>query len=402
MSRLTQPESCVQRWHSWWHYLTAVPLVIALGACGLFGGDKDEDPPAELVKFKSTLKIKKLWSSSVGDGSENLRLALAPATNGVHIFAAAHDGRVAAFDPEKGNRIWKNKTDVPLSAGPVAGPYHVIVGSNDGDVIALDAKNGVELWRVQVSSEVLAQPALSGKLVFIRTVDGKLTALDIDNGKQVWGVQQSVPRLSVRGTAAPVVTNSMVISGFDNGRLAAYDLSDGGQVWNLLLDPPQGRTEIERLADLNATVKAVGNDLYAVGYQGRLASVAVESGQLLWSREMSSYAGLTADFNNLYISGQHSQLVAVSRRSGREIWQKDVLHNRDITGPTAFGSSVVVGDFEGYLHWFDPATGELQTRVRAGSDRITTAPLVVSDTLYVVTDGGKLVAFRGVVPKRES
>jgi outer membrane protein assembly factor BamB len=269
-------------------------------------------------------------------------------------------------------------------------------------VIALDAKNGVELWRIQVSSEVLAKPALSGNLVLIRTVDGKLTALDIDNGRQVWGVQQSVPRLSVRGTAAPVVTNSLVISGFDNGRLAAYDLSDGGQVWNLLLDPPQGRTEIERLADLNATVQAVGNDLYAVGYQGRLASIAIESGQLLWSREMSSYAGLAADFNNLYISGQHSQLVAVARRSGRELWQKDVLHNRDITGPAAFGSSVVVGDFEGYLHWFDPTTGELQTRVRAGSDRITTAPLVVSDTLYVVTDGGKLIAFRGVAPKRES
>ena len=402
MSCLIWRESYTQRRRSCWRWLIAVSLAFTLGACGLFGGDKTEGLPADLVKFKSTLKVKKLWSTNVGGGSENLRLGLAPASNGVHIFAAAHDGRVAAYDPEKGRVIWKNKTDLPLSAGPVAGPDHVVVGSNDGDVIALDAKTGVELWRVQVSSEVLAQPALSGKLVLIRSVDGKLAALDIDNGRQVWGVSQSVPRLSVRGTAAPVVTNSLVISGFDNGWLAAFDLSDGSQVWTLLLGAPQGRTEIERLADLNATVQAVGNDLYAVGYQGRLASVAIESGQLLWSRELSSYAGLAADFNNLYISGQNSELVAVARRSGRQLWQMDTLYNRDITGPVAFGSSVVVGDYEGYLHWFDPTNGELQTRVRAGSDRITTAPLVVSETLYVVTDGGKLFAFRGVEPKRES
>ena len=402
MSCLIWRESYAQRRRFCWRWLIAVPLVFALGACGLFGGDKTEDLPADLVKFKSTLKVKKLWSANVGGGSENLRLGLAPASNGVHIFAAAHDGRVAAYDPEKGRVIWKNKTDLPLSAGPVAGPDHVVVGSNDGDVVALDAKTGVELWRVQISSEVLAQPALSGKLVLIRSVDGKLAALDIDNGSQVWGVSQSVPRLSVRGTAAAVVTNSLVISGFDNGWLAAFDPSDGSQVWTLLLGPPQGRTEIERLADLNATVQAVGNDLYAVGYQGRVASVAIESGQLLWSRELSSYAGLAADFNNLYISGQNSELVAVARRSGRQLWQMDTLYNRDITGPSAFGSSVVVGDYEGYLHWFDPTNGELQTRVRAGSDRITTAPLVVSETLYVVTDGGKLFAFRAVEPKRES
>ena len=127
---------------------------------------------------------------------------------------------------------------------------------------------------------------------------------------------------------------------------------------------------------LGRTTRAIaGSSVYAVGYQGRLASIAIESGQLLWSRELSSYNGLAADFNNLYISGQNSQLIAVSRRSGRELWKKDYLLNRDITGPGPFGGSVVVGDLDGYLHWFDPTTGELQARVRAGSDRITSTPL---------------------------
>ena len=159
MSCLAYLAPSAQRRHAWWRCMAAVPLVIALGACGLFGGDKDEDPPADLIKFKSTLKVKKLWSTSVGDGSENLRLALAPASNGVHIFAAAHDGRVAAYDPEKGRRIWKNKTDVPLSAGPVAGPDHVIVGSNDGDVPHALLLNGcVRVIRGQYIASGLSLP----------------------------------------------------------------------------------------------------------------------------------------------------------------------------------------------------------------------------------------------------
>ena len=106
--------------------------------------------------------------------------------------------------------------------------------------------------------------------------------------------------------------------------------------------------------------------------------------------------------SNLYVSRDDSNLVALTRRAGRELWRQESLSYRDISGPTPFGSSVVVGDYGGYLHWFDAATGVLQDRVRAGGDRITTAPLVVNEMLFVVTDGGKLFAFRDRTPKDES
>ena len=169
-----------------------------------------------------------------------------------------------------------------------------------------------------------------------------------------------------------------------------------------MLAPPTGRTEVDRLSDLNATIRVVGEDIYVVGYQSKLSSVAIESGQVLWSREISSHAGIGIDINNLYVSGDASQLYAVARRSGRELWRKEVLLNRDITGPSGYGSSVVVGDFDGYLHWFDATTGEPQARVRAGSDRISAPPLVVNEMLYVLTDGGKLYAFKDVTRKQES
>ena len=342
-----------------------------------------------------------MWSAGLGDDSEHLRLALAVATDGSNVYAAAHDGKVSAFEAVKGKRLWKKKTKLPLSAGPAYGEGVVVLGSNNGDVIALDAVDGKERWRTVVSSEVLAPPAVTRDLVLVRTVDGKLIALSIETGGEVWFVQQSVPRLSVRGTGSPVVTKDAVICGFDNGRIAAYELGDGSLLWDALISPPSGRTEVDRLSDLNATVRIVGDDVYAIGYQGSLSALAAESGQVLWTREISSHAGLGVDYNNLYVAGDTSELFAVSRRSGRELWRNENLLNRDVTGPAPYGSSIVVGDFDGYLHWFDSRDGSPQARVRAGGKRIASTPLVVNEMIYVITDDGKLYAYREVVKKQK-
>lgn len=373
---------------------------IFTSGCSLFGGDDDEpDAPVELPDFKSTLKIKKVWSAGLGDETEFLRLALAPASDGSRIFAAANDGRVSAFDALKGKRLWLSKTGLPLSGGPATDGKLVVLGTSNGEVITLDADDGKELWRKSLSSEVLSAPAIAPGLVLVRTVDGKLTALDVADGTQRWFVQQNMPRLTVRGTGAPVVVGNVVVCGFDNGKLAAYELSDGTPTWDTLLDPPAGRNEIERLADINATVRSVGEDIYVLGYRGQTTAVALESGQTLWSQEVAGYGGLATDLENVYISGTGSQLYALLRQTGSELWKHELLKNRDITGPTAYQNSVVVGDFEGYLHFFDAATGKPQARVRLDSSRVTSAPLVVNDLLYVQSDGGKLAAFRQLVKK---
>lgn len=378
-------------------------LVLAAGApgCGWFGGDEKEDAPATLVDFEPVLRMRESWSAGIGDGNEVLRLGLAPASDGTRIYAADNDGRVSAFDAVRGRRAWRAKTRLPLAGGPAVGAGHVVAGSSDGVVVALRAEDGAEEWRTNVGSEVLAPPAV-GRHVYVRTVDGKLIALDPASGAQAWFAQQTMPRLSVRGTGAPVADRNLVICGFDNGRVAAYDVNDGSVVWDVLVAPPSGRTEVERLSDLNATIAVVGEEVYAVGYQGRLVALARESGQTLWSLEFSSYSGLGADLNNLYVSGEKGELLAVERASGRELWRHDQLLRRDLTAPTPYGGSVVVGDFEGYLHFFDVASGKPQARVRADSSRITSAPLVVNEQLFAVTDGGELVAYRDATAPREN
>jgi outer membrane protein assembly factor BamB len=365
--------------------------VALLGACS--GNEIDPaELPAELVEFQQTLDIRKVWSTGIGGESESLRLGLRPSSDGNRIYAAAHDGTVMALDVERGRKEWKTDTELPLSAGPATDGQLVVAGSSDGDVVALDAATGEVLWVTRVASEVLSPPALAPGSIIVRMVNGKLSALDRSSGKQKWSVQQSMPRLSVRGTSAPVVTRNLAICGFDNGRVSAFDLADGDVIWDVLMEPPSGRTAIERLIDIS-TVQAAGGDIYAVGYQGQLGAIAIESGQLLWSREMSSYSGLALDIKTIYLANEESIVLALSRGSGREMWRRSELRNRDATAPALIASSVVVGDFEGFLHWFDLETGDLQARVNAGSRRITSQPLVVNDRLYAINDGGTLFAF---------
>jgi len=373
-----------------------VALALGTAGCSIFGGDDDTSPPAELADYKATIRIKKAWTAGLGDDSEYLRLALQPASDGSRIFAAAHDGKVSAFDAVKGKRLWRTKTGLQLSGGPGTDGEVVVLGSSNGEVVALNAGDGGQRWRTSVTSEVLAAPAIADGLALVRTVDGKLTALDLGDGSPRWFVQQVMPRLTVRGTGAPVIVRDAVIAGFDNGKLASYALADGSPGWDVLLDPPSGRNEIDRLSDINATVRTIGEDLYVVGYRGQLSAVAAESGQSLWSQDARSYEGLAVDLENVYVSGAGSELTALSRVTGSEVWKHELLANRDISGPTAWQGSVVVGDFEGYVHFFDAATGELQARVRAGRDRITSPPLAVNDMVFVQTDGGDLAAFRQI------
>jgi outer membrane protein assembly factor BamB len=211
--------------------LSFAALLIAAGC----SKDKDVEPPAALVKdFKSTLPVKKLWSEGIGGGKKQikLRLGLGPAIDNGLVFAASHKGEIVAVALETGRNVWVKKLKVPISAGPAAGSGIVVAGSSKGAVIALDGATGRQLWRSQINSELLSSPAISENVVVIRSVDGRLHGLETRTGKALWSVEQQVPRLSLRGTAIPIVAKEVAISGFDNGKVMAVSLTTGDTIWD--------------------------------------------------------------------------------------------------------------------------------------------------------------------------
>jgi outer membrane protein assembly factor BamB len=369
-----------------------------LGGCGLFGGGKDNvEPPAELTDIETTLRLRRIWDAKVGGDSERLRLGLQPSTDGARIYAASHSGRLSAFDAQTGRRQWEVDTDLPLAAGPSYGNGLLVVGTNDGELLAFEAADGQERWRIQVGSEVLAPPAVGANVAVFRSVDGRLRGVSTANGSEIWSVQQSLPALTLRGNTAPYLAGQVVVCGFDNGRVGAYQIGNGDAVWEIAIANPTGRNELERLVDISAGVQVVGNDVYTAGYQGRAVGIDLRTGQLLWQQEMSSFAGLGADINNLYVTNDVGGVVALDRSGGVPLWRQEALRLRDVTAPTRFREAVVVGDYEGYLHWLSPDDGRFLARARAASGRITAAPLVVGVNVYAQGDDGTLAAYTIVV-----
>jgi outer membrane protein assembly factor BamB len=368
--------------------------MLALVACD--SKEKKAEKPAELTDIKSpTVRIQKLWGASVGGGGKKLRLGLGLATADNRLFGAGRDGDVAAFDLKTGKQLWRTETKLGLSGGTGVGSDVVAVGSADGQVVVLDADSGTERWRATVKGEILSAPAVAGTEVIVRTVDGTLRALSLADGAELWTAEQQIPRLTLRGTAAPVVARDIAISGFDNGRVLAVSIADGATVWDSPVSPSTGRTELERLNDIDAAVKVVGDDVFVVGYQGRAAMLSLDSGQVWWTREVSSYRGVDVDDDQMYVSTSQGGVVALKRRTGVEVWRNDLLLRRSLSAPAVAGDFVVVADLEGYLHWFDRTNGELAGRVKTGGDRVTNAPLSVDGNLYVISDQGDIVALRG-------
>jgi outer membrane protein assembly factor BamB len=370
--------------------LPVLAVAALLAACG---DSKDTDPPAELVDFKASLKVEKLWSYSF-EGNKHLRLALRVAVADGVAYAAGVDGEVVAMSADKGRKLWSTKTKLPLSAGPGVGEGIVVVGASNGFLLALDAKTGKERWRHRMSSEVLAMPTLAAGIVIVRTVDGHLVGLDATNAEQRWTVEQNVPKLSLRGTAPAYVAGDLAIAGFDNGRVVAVEIASGDTHWDTLVGAPRGKNELERLVDIDAPVRVMGEDVFVTGYQGRVAMLGRDTGQIWWARDFSSYRGFTVEGDALIASSSEGLVVAMRRTDGTVEWEQARLRQRGLTAPAVDGDAVVVGDYQGYLHWLNRTNGDLMARTSTDGDRITNAPLVVDGRVYVQTDHGKLIAYK--------
>ncbi|WP_437883565.1 outer membrane protein assembly factor BamB [Pseudomonas sp. LRF_L74] len=373
-----------------WKY--AALLALAVMAAGCSSTSKNELPPAELTKFDAEVSLKTQWSRSIGDGQGDLYNMLTPVVDGERLYAASADGRIMALDRNNGDVFWKVDTDLPISGAVGFGYGLVLVGTLRGDVIALDAESGEEKWRAKVTSEVLSAPAVNGDVVVIQTQDDRLIALDASTGNQRWIYENSPAVLTLRGTSTPILTSRLAIAGLSTGKIIAVDTQRGIPVWEQRVALPQGRSELERVVDIDGDLLLSGETLYVVTYQGKVAGLDVESGRILWQRDASSYVGLAQGFGSLYLSLANGTVESLDERSNTALWSNDALARRQLSAPQVFSSYVLVGDLEGYLHLLSQVDGHFVARERIDSDGLRARPLVVGDWIYAFGNSGKLVA----------
>ena len=369
-------------------------ITLCLGLLVVACASDNVEPPAPLTPITNPqVKVDELWSHSIAATDNVLQLHLMLVSDGKNVYTMTNDGSIYAYALDGGDKLWKVSRELSLSAGPSVGEGMVVVGAVDGTVIALNAADGKELWHVNVAGELLTAPAIGGGNVVVRTTDGRIIALAADDGRQRWKVNYDEPRLSVRGACPPVIAGRMVLDGLDSGTLVALNLDDGSQLWQAVVGAPHGSDELSRLSDLDGLLVVSGDDVFAVAYQGQVSEISRISGQVVWSREMSSYTGVALDDTNVYVTDVHGAVWALDRHTGVAVWTQPALRAHNLTAPVVFHNSVVAAGVTGDVHFFSKQDGSPQAREHLDGSPVLTPPLVVGDKLLVVSSAGHIAAY---------
>lgn len=373
--------------------------VAVLGGCatvrGWFSGD-DEDPtePVALKEISPSATVTRLWSVGVGKGEGRLGARQGPAVADGRVYAAAVEGGVRALDLQTGRVVWHYESELRLAGGPGVGDGLVVVGGLDGNVIALDAATGAEKWRAQLKAEIISAPTIGLGSVFVRSNDGRVTAFDAASGDRRWFWNRDTPTLSLRGNGSPVLGPGYVFVGNDDGTVAALSADDGRPLWDLPVGQAEGRTELDRMADVDGTPVLDGATLFATSFKNRSVAVDAPTGRPLWSSDHGGPGRVAVGSERVVVTGPTGIVYGLDKAGGNALWQQPGLARRSVTAPAIHGDYALVGDYDGYLHWLRLDDGEFAARTRAGGDAFRAAPVVADGIAVVQNIDGEVAAFR--------
>ncbi len=360
---------------------------ILLTACG--GGVDNAEPPAELVEFAASAELS--VSKEIEYNATLSRYArVHPLELDENIVFAESTGSVTVFSKKTFNILWQKKFDDIMPSAIGGNNQLYLVGTHSGELLALNPENGERIWKVRVSSEVLAKPVVDSGIVVVKTVDGQLTALDAASGKEKWIYKKDVPALSVRGNSTPLIVDNKIITGLDSGKLVIVDLITGRLFWEKTIIIPRGRSETERLVDLDADLITNGNVLYIAGFQGRVVALDMQTGEFLWVRKMSVIRNMTLHEGRIYITDVRSHIWALDASTGATIWKQGVFTARKLTSASVMDDYLLFGDYQGYIHVLAKADGHQVARLQVDDAGFDIPPFIIAGTIYVQSRSSKI------------
>lgn len=369
-------------------------LFFLLEACSTLSGlkfwenDEDEmEAPAELIEISKSVSLDSEWNKKIG--SDNNFGRLVPAFSNDTIIHISSNGYLVAIDSDSGLVLWTIQTEDLVSGAVTVGFKKIFYGTLDGDLVALDFKDGAEIWRSQVSSEILSPPVTNGSIVAAQTSDGKITGFNIKNGEQKWVHQNTIPKLTLRGTATPILAKGFIFTGFANGKVSMIYPDSGAIRLEIPVTINEGKSELERVVDIDGK-SVVSNDLLvSASYQGNITAIDLKQGQISWQEKISSVHDLVSVRSRVIAIDEKDSIKGFGLSTGAILWQQDGLKLRGVSSPAALGGNFAIGDSEGYVHILDSKNGSFIGRKKV-SKRPILEIISKGSSLVVVDDSGRL------------
>lgn len=350
------------------------------------------------------------WRTGIGAGSGgSSRILTAPVVAQGKAFAVDANGRVTAVGVGDGRVAWRFEPDGRrrgdrLTGGGLAfdGGWLFLVTST-GVAYALNAETGAEIWRRELQAPVRTSPTVADGRLLIPTADSQFFALDGETGDILWRHAGLFEQAGILGGASPAVTGQIVVAAYPSGEVTALRLQDGQPIWSETVLRPRRTLAIGSITDIVGDPVIDGDRVIVAGAAGEMAAFALENGERSWSAEVTSTQTpwLAGEF--IYVLTERNELVALLRQGGRVRWVSPLAlltdpDNPDSprvrwTGPVLVGDRLLLASSEGEIVSVSPYTGEILGKASLPGP-VTVPPIVADGTVFLLTDGGDLLAYR--------
>ena len=361
-----------------------------LSSLKFWGDDEEEEGPSELYSVVDNRTLDREWS--VSNGNDSLYGRLIPVVYDGKVFFINSLGYISSVDLDTGKLVWSKDTQDVVSSGLDVNFKTISYGTLDGNLVAIDYENGNEIWRSPTSSESLSPPVNSGSHIIIQTIDGRVAGYELKTGKRDWFHQTVLPSLTLRGTSRPFIDQGFIFTGFASGKIAMIYPDSGAIRLELPVTLNEGKSELERIVDIDGRSIIVNNLLVAASYQGNLTAINLRDGRPTWQEEISSVKDLTSNGNRIIAVDSKGLVKAFGTATGARIWEQEDLKLRKLTAPASISNLVAIGDFEGYIHLLNAQTGNFEGREKVSRNAITE---IVSQGSYllVADESGRVQKF---------
>ncbi len=367
-----------------------VSLVIA-GCAGGLRGKSNLAQPTELNSAIPSNLVMKSWEIKTGSQTpkdSNLRFLIAD--DGVStLYIAGQKGVVTAIDMNSGQKVWEKKVGSPLYTGVGYSQGVLLVGRQDAHIEALSASGGDSMWSKKVLGVPAVPPVGNGDVAIVRTLFGAVETFNLQTGEDDWAYIFNNSELSVRGAAAPTFLNNDVLVASDEGTLALIDAQTGMQKWSTVLSEPLNGSFMGGLRDVDAAMIVTTDRIFVGQYLSGITALT-HQGRKLWQKGKGTYAGLAFMGNAVISVERDSTVQALDAKDGSPMWDNQDLRGRNLTKPVLVGNRIVVGDYEGYVHVLDSATGTLQGSTKIGSTGFLLDIKEINGSVYLLDYSGTL------------
>lgn len=352
-----------------------------------------------------------VWATSIGKGEDRRhRITADPVVAEGRVFTLDAEATVAATSTA-GAPLWSSdlspasdKASDASGGGLAFGDGMLFATTGFGALVALDPETGARVWTQKLDAAVTGTPMVARGNVYVVSRNGAAWAISTKDGRVRWSLP-SAPTAAVRvGGAAPALTDRLVVFPFGSGEVIGALKKSGIRVWAASVSGARRGRAYAGLSDISADPVVDGRAIYAGNPSGRLVKIDPVNGERLWTATEGALSPVVPAGGSVFLVSDDASLVRLDASDGQVLWRQPlpgwtrekVRRRKSVYanfGPILAGGKLWVGSDNGFLHGFNPQDGAPAGQIALPGGAATN-PVVVDNTLYIVSTKGQLLAFR--------